>query len=201
MHRFWRRWPLPLAALLLIIAGLVFRSELSLRYQVGRALAVLPVPSGASLLDRRSVVDTTCAVAGTVTRYTIDRPWGEVATFFEDYARKLPWQGGWAADGLDFYWPFPGDELRELRFNVALDRGNPYIIPALASVYDGAPIGLAKPAAPITTYLVQITYTEDKTVSTIECARRHNTDMLAALASGLRRCVRLFPELQDCVRD
>jgi hypothetical protein len=200
MRRYWTRWLLPLAALLLIVGGLLFRGELSLRYRVGQALAALPVPAGASLLDRRSIVDTTCGAAGTVTRYTTDRPWEEVAAFFERYARRLPWQGGsWTADALDFYWPFSGDELRELRLNIALDRGNPYIIPALVGAYDGAP---AKRAAPTTTtYLVQIAYAEDKTVSALECARRHNADTLAALASDLRRCVRSFPQLQGCVRD
>jgi hypothetical protein len=198
MRRCWPCWLL-LAALLLAAGGLLFRHELSLRLQVGRALAALPVPAGASQLDRRSIVDTTCGAAGTVTRYASDWSWEQVAAFFEGYARRLPWQGGgWAGDTLDFYWPFPGDELRELRFNVALDRGSPYVIPTLAGVYDRAS---RQPAPHTTTYLVQVVYAEDKTVSAYECARRHNVDTLAALASDLRRCVRSFPELQGCIRD
>jgi hypothetical protein len=203
MRRYWTRWLPPLVALLLAAGWLLFQNEIGLRYRVRQAFAALPAPAGASLIDRRSVVDTTCGAAGMVTRYTIDKPWEDVATFFERYARALPWQGGsWTADALDFYWPFPGDDLRELHLNVALDRGNPYLIPVLADAYDGAPaarttqVELRK-----TTYLVQIAYAEDKTVSTFECARRHNIDMIASLASGLGRCVRSFPEFQGCTRE
>jgi hypothetical protein len=202
MRRYWTRW-LPALIALILAAGLLFQNEISLRYRVGQASAALPAPAGASVIDRQTVVDTMCGAAGTITRYAIDRPWEEVAAFFERYAHTLPWQGGsWAADALDFYWPFPGDDMRELRLNVALDRGNPYVIPALARAYDGAraaraaQVGLEK-----TTYLVQIAYTEDKTMSAFECARLHNADLIASLTSDLRRCVDSFPELQGCVRE
>jgi hypothetical protein len=203
MRRYWTRWLPPLIAMLLGAGWLLFQNEIGLRYRVGRASAALPSPAGASLIDRRSVVDTTCGAAGTVTRYTIDQPWEDVAAFFERYARQRPWQGGsWAAGALDFYWPFPADDLRELRLNVALDRGNPYLIPALAGAYDGARRSRATRAEPgKTTYLVQIAYTEDKTVSAFECARRHNADVIASLGAGLRRCMRSLPELHGCVRE
>jgi hypothetical protein len=203
MRRYWTRWLPVLVALILATSWLLFQNEIYLRYHVGQASAGLPAPIGASMIDRRTVVDTTCGAAGTIARYAIDRPWEDVATFFERYAHALPWQGGsWTADALDFYWPFPGDDMRELRLNVALDRGNPYVIPALASAYDGARAAHAAQIEPEkTTYLVQIVYVEDKTVSPFECARRHNADVIESLTSDLRRCISSFTEFQGCVRE
>ncbi len=203
MRRYWTRWLPALVALILATGWLLFQHEIGLRYRVGQASAALPTPSGASMIDQRTVVDTMCGTAGTVTRYAIDRPWADVATFFERYARTLPWQGGsWTSDALDFYWPFPGDDMHELRLNVALDRGNPYVIPTLASAYDGATAAHTAQVDPeTTTYLVQIAYTEDKTVSPFECARRHNADMIASLTSDLRRRICAFTEFQGCVRE
>lgn len=203
MRRYWTRWLPPLVALLLAAGWLLFQHEIGLRYRVGKASAALPALAGARMIDQRTVVDTMCGAAGIVSRYATNQPWGDVEAFFERYVRTLPWQGGsWTADALDFYWPFPGDDMRELRLNIALDRGNPYLIPILAGTYDGAraaPAALVGPGQ--TTYLVQIAYTEDKTVSPFECERRHDVNTIVSLTADLRRCMRSFPELQGCIRE
>src|SRR5262245_52023957 len=112
MRRYWTRWLPALFALILAAGWLLFQNEISLRYHVGQVSVALPALAGASVIDQQTVVDTMCGAAGTVTRYAIDRPWEDVAVFFERYARALPWQGGRStADALDFYWPFSDDDM------------------------------------------------------------------------------------------
>ncbi|MFL5803819.1 MAG: hypothetical protein ACJ8CR_19010 [Roseiflexaceae bacterium] len=199
-----RRYSKQILLLLVVLlggGGLLFQREIGLRYRVGQASAGLPALARTSTLDRRLFVDTTCGAAGSVTRYATDQPWDAVIAFYESYTHPLPWQGGrWNADALDYYWPFPGDDLQELRLNVALDRGSPYIIPTLLATYNSAIAPQNKAREPAQTiYLVQVAYAEDKTVSEYECARRHSFDPLSAFVPRLWQCVQSLATLGRCV--